>query len=287
VRIWDVETGLVEATLEGHTAWVKSVSFSPNGKHVVSGSDDCTVRIWDVETEEVKATLEGHTEEVRSVSFSPEGTRVVSGSNDRTVRIWDVESGQVEASHEAHTGSVSSVSFSPDGKHVVSGSDDCTVRIWDVEAEEVRATLEGHTSSVYSVLFSPDGRRVVCGSLDHTVRIWDVETRQVVGDQNELKEFGLIDGMVSNSKDCYNTMQNKNALVIVRPVMSSIKCFRGMPVRTQPCTVVVQLKLSLLELFDELDTIKFPTDLTKIVFGYHSIHWAFHFKLLTQATLIG
>ncbi|KAF9001755.1 WD40-repeat-containing domain protein, partial [Cyathus striatus] len=70
-----------------------SVAFSPDGKQVVSGSDDKTVRIWDVESGQVAAgPFEGHTSSVYSVAFSPDGKQVVSGSDDKTVRIWDVES---------------------------------------------------------------------------------------------------------------------------------------------------------------------------------------------------
>ena len=58
-------------TLEGHTDWAKSVSFSPNNKYVVSGSSDNTVRIWDVESGDCIKTLEGHTNRVEGVSFSP------------------------------------------------------------------------------------------------------------------------------------------------------------------------------------------------------------------------
>jgi WD40 repeat protein len=59
---------------------VNSVSFSPDGQWIASGSYDYTVRIWNVESGECVRTLEGHSGEVSSVSFSPDGTRVASGS---------------------------------------------------------------------------------------------------------------------------------------------------------------------------------------------------------------
>ncbi|KAG1867062.1 WD40-repeat-containing domain protein, partial [Suillus tomentosus] len=90
VRLWDAATGEpVGEPLEGHTDWVWSVSFSPDGTRIVSGSGDKTVRLWDVATgQPLGEPLEGHTALVYSVSFSPDGTRIISGSSDKTVRMW-------------------------------------------------------------------------------------------------------------------------------------------------------------------------------------------------------
>ena len=79
-------------TLEGHTHYVASVAFSPDGTQIVSGSWDNTVRLWNVQSREQIATLEGHYGGVRSVAFSPDGNYIVSGSRDNTVRLWNVQS---------------------------------------------------------------------------------------------------------------------------------------------------------------------------------------------------
>jgi hypothetical protein len=76
--------------LKVHTGAVRSAAFSPDGKRVVTVSDDNTARIWDAERGSEIASLKGHTGTVLSAAFSPDGKRVVTASIDRTARIWDV-----------------------------------------------------------------------------------------------------------------------------------------------------------------------------------------------------
>jgi serine/threonine protein kinase len=76
--------------LEGHTSWVSSVAFSPDGATLASGSADRTVRLWRVADGSLVRTLEGHSDDVTSVAFSPDGATLASGSADRTVRLWQV-----------------------------------------------------------------------------------------------------------------------------------------------------------------------------------------------------
>ncbi|KAI0049909.1 hypothetical protein FA95DRAFT_1488222, partial [Auriscalpium vulgare] len=86
----------VGAPLEGHTWRVKSVSYSPNGQHIVSGSYDKTIRIWDAYTgQPVGEPLVGHTHWVEAVTYSPDGQHILSGSADKTIRIWDAHTGQL------------------------------------------------------------------------------------------------------------------------------------------------------------------------------------------------
>jgi WD40 repeat protein len=80
--------------LKGHTDQVYSVSFSPDGQSIVSGSDDKTIRVWLVESGELVRTLEGHTDWVTSVSFSPDGQSILSKDYSDKKRVWDVTTGQ-------------------------------------------------------------------------------------------------------------------------------------------------------------------------------------------------
>jgi WD40 repeat protein len=162
--------------LTGHTDWVFSAAFSPDGLKVVSGggnsydsSGDKSVRIWSAMTGECEHTMKGHTKTVYSVAFSQEGRQIVSASSDKTVRVWDAAMGESQQTLTGHTSDVTSARFSPDGLKIVSASLDKTVRIWSVATAECLQTLVGHTKAVLSAAFSLDGLKIVSGGDDRTV----------------------------------------------------------------------------------------------------------------------
>jgi WD40 repeat protein len=90
VRLWDVASGQVHSTLEGHKGLVSAVAFSPDSKLVASVSWDKTVRLWDVASGKAHSTLEGHTGWVNAVAFSPDGKLVASASENTTIKVWDI-----------------------------------------------------------------------------------------------------------------------------------------------------------------------------------------------------
>ncbi len=131
VFLFDVRSGRIRHTLEGHTDSVLSVAFHSSGLIVASAGLDQTVHLWNVITGELRHTLEGHTYDVNSVSFRPDG-RILASAGDRTVRLWSVITGEHIQTFHGHTGWVNSVSFSPDGKTLASAGSDGIILIWSV-----------------------------------------------------------------------------------------------------------------------------------------------------------
>jgi WD40 repeat protein len=76
-------------TLQGHTDEISAAAYSPDGKRIVSASEDKTLKIWDAHSGEELSTLRGHADNITCVAFSPDGKRVASGSRG-VVKLWDV-----------------------------------------------------------------------------------------------------------------------------------------------------------------------------------------------------
>lgn len=99
IKLWDVESGVCLRTFDGHKNWIISVSFSPDGQLIGSGSRDKTAKVWDVNSGDCLHTLEGHKDWITLIAFSPDGQSLASGSKDQTVRLWDLKSGQCRKTH--------------------------------------------------------------------------------------------------------------------------------------------------------------------------------------------
>src|SRR5256885_1364904 len=78
IKLWDVASGELLRSLEGHRDSVLSVAFSSDGKTLASGSNDTTIKLWDVASGELLRSLEGHRDSVRSVAFSSDGKTLAS-----------------------------------------------------------------------------------------------------------------------------------------------------------------------------------------------------------------
>jgi hypothetical protein len=92
--VWDAAGGQKLLTLEGRADSVLSVSWSPDGKRLATGSADNTARVWDATGGGELLTLKGHAGTVWAVAWSPDGTRLATGSWDRTAKVWEAASAE-------------------------------------------------------------------------------------------------------------------------------------------------------------------------------------------------
>jgi WD40 repeat protein len=157
--------------LEGHSAGVLSVAFSPDGNTIASGSVDDTLRLWSVNQTRLIRTMPGHPFPITQLRFSPNGTILFSGSTDGVIRVWQVSSGILQRSFEGHTGRITGMDISEDGKWLVSSAEDFTVRIWRLPNGAPVQVIDEGMSGITCVHFTPDSQSIAWGEDNGTIRV--------------------------------------------------------------------------------------------------------------------
>jgi WD40 repeat protein len=181
IKLWDVKTNALRATLSGHSGLIRHIAFSPNGQLLASSSVDKTIKLWDVETGTVRATLSGHSNVIAFIAFSPNGELLASGGGgggrgDATIKLWDVETGTLTATLSGYS-DVFSIAFSPNGE-LLANQYWGTIDLLDVKTGARTASLShnviGRGSNCFA--FSPRGKLLASGTQQHTIDLWDVKT---------------------------------------------------------------------------------------------------------------
>jgi WD40 repeat protein/uncharacterized caspase-like protein len=185
IGLYDFASGELKALLNGHTDVINSLAFSPDGKHLISGSADATAILWDVESRAVLHRLEGHRAQIYGVGFTPDGERVVTGSFDHTLRLWRVNDGSLIMEMQGHQNRVRSLAVSPKDGRIASGDKSGEIRLWDGRTGEFVKTLAQQRAEVGSLAFSPDGSLLLstygyCFNCSYIQHVWNIETGQEV-----------------------------------------------------------------------------------------------------------
>jgi WD40 repeat protein len=203
IRVWDRSTGQLVRVLNGHTAPVASVSFSPDGRYLASGSYDTTAKLWEWNLAGVEERLMMETGySVCCVAFPRDGHLLFTASDDGTVRQWNPANGVIESSRSTTKSGripVRSLAITPDGQRLFTGSANGQLKVWDTQTWQEQLVPNAHTDVVSGLAISSDGSRLVSTSWDHTAKVWDVSTSALVSTWTDPDPKGRVLSAAINS----------------------------------------------------------------------------------------
>ncbi len=187
IRLLDAETGKEQRVFRGHKTTITSMTFSADGKTLVScgqvlfgfrsgdpgESETKFVRGWDVATGE---ELPGFPAMRASFATLSSDGRMLASMADmgNTVALLEMATKSRRAELKGHKEMIFATAFAPNGRTLASGSMDGTVRLWDLPSGKEIARLDGHRGWVLALSFAPDGKTLVSAGTDTTALVWDL-----------------------------------------------------------------------------------------------------------------
>lgn len=184
VKVLDAFTGQEYFQLTDTSNYISSVSFSPDGKKLLTGSRGAMAsgRIWDGVTGQQLVMIPGDS---HAAAFSPDGRVVAVGvyisanlshtkRNEFQLILADSATGERIRVLADHSDAIYAAAFSPEGKRLAVGCGDGTVKLWEVSTGREIARLTGHGAAVKTLAFSPDGSRLATAGQEGLVRLWDI-----------------------------------------------------------------------------------------------------------------
>lgn len=180
LMIWNTADGsLVRSIDAAHSDTVLSVSFSPDGKVLASGSADRMIKLWDVESGALLKTLEGHTHHVNAIAWKVNQRELATGSADATVKIWDIDSGQATRTISGLKSEVTKLVFIGGDDRIGAICGDGYFRVYrtDNGARETNAKLTG--GYLYALDANREGTRFVIAGSGGTANLVDKSGKQL------------------------------------------------------------------------------------------------------------
>ena len=193
VKIWNIETGTLVNELEGHTDTILSITYSPDGRYIASGSRDGTVRLWCALTGKEIKKFFGHKYGTVVSAFFTNGkflfANPFSSDDGETSKIWDIETGK----EVVVDGLGCFLGYNESKSLCCFRGENSTVRIYDTLTGKIVSILRGHADFVDSVSYSPDDKYVATSD-GEAIRIWEIKTGREIKKLNTctwVKGFSL------------------------------------------------------------------------------------------------
>jgi tetratricopeptide (TPR) repeat protein len=190
----DVVTGAVWLTSIRHSARIREVAFTSDGRYFATGSFDGTARVWETATGRPAGPPLAHNNYVATVAFSPDGNTLAAGDYGPAglIKFWDWRTGKEVRPPLRHDDIIWNVSFSPDGRYLAAiktgdWSKNPELLVWEVGSGTAVVRMRHHSPWDFrlreTVRFRPDGRAITARDVNGVLRLWEVPSGKLLGER--------------------------------------------------------------------------------------------------------
>jgi WD40 repeat protein len=181
LELWNLKTGELLQSLDGHESSITALAFAPDGQTLASADSGGTIKVWDLADGRPKLSFPGDAGGILALAFSPDSTTLASAGTDergqRVIKIW--QAGRLQQTMGNAGSEVQALAFVPRGRYLASGHHNGTIRLWDTKKDEPLRSTAAHRGGVRSIAFSPDGKTLASVGDDKLGKLWDVSAVMV------------------------------------------------------------------------------------------------------------
>jgi WD40 repeat protein len=196
IGLWELSTGKALEKLTKHTAYVRSLAFTPDGRRLVSGGADGTIRVWNTANQTELWRFRAYRHGVATLALLPDGKTLVSGGPDGAVCLWDCSAPVETRTHasliishglQSQVGLPATnwaqpdpkvvrrvgVAFAPDSRSFITSDPEGVLAVYDARSMQIIKPLPELGSNNWGVALSPDGRWLAAANASGEIEIWD------------------------------------------------------------------------------------------------------------------
>jgi WD40 repeat protein len=197
VCIWDAKTGKLTHWIPQIQDPVRSLSFSSDGRHLLTAGDSPEARLWDLAEDQgelktpVARFLDPDARNLTCVAIRPGRSQVVTGNSDGQVDLWSWKAGQAKLEMQqlvagVFAGAVKALTFTSDGKTLAAAGDGTSLWVGTMDPQpgplgDLDALRPHHDEQINSLVAWPDQPMLISGSDDTTVKFWDLKEGKLWG----------------------------------------------------------------------------------------------------------
>ncbi|PHV64053.1 hypothetical protein CSQ80_02050 [Cyanobacterium aponinum IPPAS B-1201] len=202
IRVWDIDTGKLLNTLNGHLKPITSLCLSGDGTILASGSRDKTVSLWRLPEGNLIGNLSANTASVWSLAMT-KSAKLIASASYQEIRLWQYPQGRLFKNLRGHQREVEKVILSQDDSLLIAGggTKDNSIRVWRLPEGDHLYNLFGHQDAICDLAVTSDNKILASASKDHTIKLWSLE---------EGKEIATLEGHLGRVWCLAITSDNEN-----------------------------------------------------------------------------